>query len=271
MPLSSLIPPAAPRRAGSSTRTAAKVTALQRGIDVLNCFVPVNQPLSHTELSRLTGLPKATVTRLVATLLHAGLLRQDHRSDKYELGPRVPSFSSAYFSTFDVRAFARPLMERLALDTDLSVQLTVPADLDMLIIEVCRPPTSMLVTRLDIGGRIPMSTSAAGRAYLASVDPGTREALLRRMEVTHGEHWGPIRKQVDVAIREAQRLGYCRSMGEFYPDVHAIASALHTPRGDIVALNCGGPSTLLSRQRIVNQVGPMLVDVTVRLGAVMGA
>ena len=251
-------------------RSAPRVAALQRGIDVLECFLPSNQPLSHTELSRMTRLPKATVTRLVNTLVHAGLLRQDSQTEKYQLGPRLPSLANAYMSSFDVRTFARPVMERLARETDLSVTLAIPTDLDMLIIEVCRPPTSALITRVDIGSRVPMSISAVGRAYLAAVDQRTCESLLHRMEATHGEHWTTIRRHLDESLRQSRRMGYCHSMGELYPDVNSIAAALRMANGDVIALTCGGPSTVLTRSRIEDKIGPKLLDAIDELVQAMG-
>ena len=40
------------------------VSALERGIAVLRCFDEDRRVLSPTELSRLTGIPRPTVTRL---------------------------------------------------------------------------------------------------------------------------------------------------------------------------------------------------------------
>ena len=169
-----------------------------------------------------------------------------------------------------MRSVARPLMQRLAVETGLSVYLAVASDLDMMIIEVCRSHTSVLVTRLDIGSRVPMSTSALGRAYLLAADAQTRESLLQRMSATHGKHWKPILLKIEDSLRKAARLGYCLSLGELYPDVHSIAKALPTPTGDIVVLNCGGPSTYLTEQRITKSAGPALLATVQELTDAIG-
>lgn len=247
-----------------------RVVALQRGLQILACFEPHNRPLSHAELARTTHVPKPTLTRLINTLLGLGFLRLDPYSDKYSLGPRLISLSSAYVGSFDVRSVARPLMQQLAVDTGLSVYLAIASDLDMMIIEVCRSQTSMLVTRLDIGSRVPISTSALGRALLMAADEATRESLLQRMAATHGEHWSPILQKIEASLRKARKLGYCLSLGELYPDVHSIAKALPTPTGDIVVLNCGGPSTYLTGQRISKTAGPALLATVQVLAEAIG-
>jgi hypothetical protein len=52
--------------------------------------------------------------------------------------------------------------------------------------------------------------------------------------------------------------------------VHSIGKALTTPSGDIVAFNCGGPSTFLTQQRIAQQAGPALVAMLAALSAAIG-
>ena len=83
------------------------VVALQRGLDVLACFEPHNRELSHGELSRLTQVPKPTLTRLLETLLWSGFLRLGALSEKYSLGPRLVALSSAYVNSFDMQANLR--------------------------------------------------------------------------------------------------------------------------------------------------------------------
>ncbi len=256
--------------AGAAKSSPGRVVALQRGLELLACFEPHNRPLSHAELARATGLPKPTLTRLANTLLALGFLRFDSGSDQYSLGPRLATLSSAYVGSFDVRSVARPLMQRLAVETDLSVYLALASDLDMMIIEVCRSHTSVLVTRLDIGSRVPISTSALGRAFLLAADAETRESLLQRMSATHGKHWKPILRRSRTACARRPRLGYCLSLGELYPDVHSIAKALPTPTGDIVVLNCGGPSTFLTEQRITKSAGPALLATVQELTDAIG-
>jgi len=254
-----------PRARKPAKPATGKVLALQRGLDVLACFEPSNRPLGHAELARATGLPKPTLTRMVNTLTSAGLLRMDPQEEKYSLGPRVVSFSNAYVNSFDVRAVARPLMQELAQKTGLSVYLAIASDLDMLIIEVARSQTSMLMTRLDIGSRVPMSTSALGRAYLLGLEKSRREELMERMAQTHGVHWSSIRGHIEASLRKAKKLGYCLSLGELYPDIHSIAKAVPSSSGDMVVLNCGGASTYLTSRVISKIAGPALLETAARL------
>jgi IclR family transcriptional regulator, positive regulator for flagellar biogenesis len=259
-----------PPRRGNSAETG-KVSALQRGLDVLACFETQNHAAGHAELARATGIPKPTLSRMLGTLAAAGFLRFDDESEKYSLGPRVVALANAYVNSFDVRALARPLMHELAQQTGASAYLAIASDLDMLIIEVARSQKGMLLTRLDIGSRVPMSTSALGRAYLQHVGADERGPLLGRMALTHGEHWAAIWKNMQASFRKAKRLGYNLSLGEIYPDIHSIATAMTTPTGDTVVLNCGGPSMYMTSQIIEQLVGPALIATAHKLRRAIGS
>ena len=50
------------------------VSALERGISVLRCFSEDRPVLGHADIARMTGIPRPTVNRLVATLLSLGML-----------------------------------------------------------------------------------------------------------------------------------------------------------------------------------------------------
>lgn len=258
-------------RQRSDAAEAGKVSALQRGLDVLACFETQNHAMGHAELARTSGIPKATLTRILSTLASAGFLRYDSQSEQYSLGPKVVTLANAYVNSFDVRALARPLMHELAQRTGASVYLAIASDLDMLIIEVARSQKGMLLTRLDIGSRVPMSTSALGRAYLQSVDAQAREHLLERMALTHGDHWATIWKNMQASFRKAKRVGYNSSLGEVYPDIHSIATAMTTPTGETVVLNCGGPSMYLTSEVIERLVGPALISSAAKLRCAIGS
>ncbi|REN10403.1 MarR family transcriptional regulator, partial [Mycobacterium tuberculosis] len=53
-----------------------EVSALARGLALLRVIGMASAPIGNRELADTTGIPKATVSRLTATLVSAGYLRQ---------------------------------------------------------------------------------------------------------------------------------------------------------------------------------------------------
>ena len=61
--------------AESRAERSDTVSALERGISVLRCFSEERPVLGHADVARMTGIPRPTVNRLVATLLSMGMLK----------------------------------------------------------------------------------------------------------------------------------------------------------------------------------------------------
>lgn len=246
------------------------VSALARGIAVLRCFGEGVGTLSHGDIARQTRIPKPTVTRLVATLETLGFLRQTSGSDRYALAAGVLPLARAFLAGLDVRASARPHMMALADEFDASVNLAVCEGAEMVVIEACRTRSNALTSRLDIGSRLRLTRSALGRAYLGGLDDAAREALLRDLRAQAGSAWRKESSGLDDALRNAAARGYCISLGESHPDVSAVAVHLHTPGGELLSLNCGGPSFRFTEERLRRAVAPRLIQTAARIAGDIG-
>jgi DNA-binding IclR family transcriptional regulator len=234
----------------TSRKSQVTVAALERGIAVLHCFLHGPVALSHGDIVRRTGIPKPSVTRLVATLMARGYLRQI-RGDRYTLGPCVTSLARAFLAGLDVREAARPFMAELADRFNASTYLAVRDEAEMVVIEACRSRSTMLLARLDVGSRVPLAISALGRAYLSVLDTPARSALLRQ---------AGARRSIERPLRDATMHGYCVSVREWHPDIGAVATAIQAPDGAILALNCGGPVFRFDDQYLRRRVAPHLLE-----------
>jgi len=242
-----------------TTTSAATVSALKRGIDVLHCFSDGARTLSNAEISERTGVPKPTVTRLATTLVSLGLLRQDPDTERYALGAGVLSLARTFLSGLDVRMHARPHMARLAEGLGATVFLSIRDGRDMVLIEVSRARSSVLTVRLDVGSRLPIAASALGRAYLSALPAPEREQLLAELAREGGVDWPRLRAGIDQALRDAAVHGYCTSFGEVRSEINSIAVPLTLPGGDHVALNCGGPAFAFPETRLKAEIAPRLL------------
>lgn len=87
----------------SATATEERDGALGRGLMLLQKVAAAGEAVSNGELVVMTGLPKATVSRITTQLLGAGLLRHEPRGDRFKLGPGVLALSRAFLEGLDVR------------------------------------------------------------------------------------------------------------------------------------------------------------------------
>jgi len=240
----------------------AAVSALKRGIEVLHCFGDGARSLSNGEIAALTRVPKPTVTRLAATLVSLGLMRQDPETERFSLGAGVLSLAQTFLSGLDARAYARPHMHRLAEAFGGSVFLAICDGLEMVLIETCRARSSMLTVRLDVGSRLPIATTALGRAYLGGLDAAERAPLLEQLRRSIEGDWLRHSAGIEQALRDVAAHGYCASIGELRAEINAVAVPLTLPTGERLAINCGGPAFAFPESRLREEVAPRLLATT---------
>lgn len=246
------------------------VTALARGLEILRAFRPGETFLGNQELARRTGLPKPTITRLTHTLRRLGYLGYSERQGKYHLGTGVLSLGYALLTNLDLRAVARPFMQELAEHAQGSVSLGARDRLNMVYIEDCRSSATVTL-RLDIGSRVPLATSAMGRALLCGLPVTERDYLLDAIKKRDTENWPRLRAGIEQAQRDFAAHGYCLSIGEWQKDVNAVGVPMVVGEGlGILAFNCGGPSFLLRRPQIEEDLGPRLADLVRKVEAALG-
>ncbi len=247
-----------------------EVSALARGLALLKVIGMGSGPIGNRELAEATGIPKATVSRLTATLVSAGYLRQSEDSERFSLGPALLDMSSRYLRHFDLRAVARPYLLELSESGGVSVHLGVRDALDVLVIDSLRPREMVISSRIEVGTRMTLATSAAGRAYLAALPEPEQAALLEQIRLESGEHWREIEPALMAGLDDYARFGYCGSFGEWHPDIHALGFALEGPRGERYTVSCGGPAYLLPRDAMVSRIAPLLLETAQRIAGEAG-
>jgi len=243
------------------------VAALARGLEILRSFRPGDGPLGNQEIALRTALPKPTVSRLTYTLTKLGHLVYLERLRKYRVGPAVLALSNLALGAMSVRQLAREDMQALADLADLPVALGARDRLSMIYAEACRSRNTLSL-RYDVGTRIPIAVTAMGKAYLAALPDRERDYLLAHLERRYGRRWREVRRGIDQAAKDVARRGFSISFAEWQADVFAVGVPLRLRDGSgLMAINCGGPSFLVTPKRLVEEIGPRLVDLARRVEA----
>jgi IclR family transcriptional regulator, positive regulator for flagellar biogenesis len=236
-----------------------EVSALARGLALLRAIADANEPLSNRELAERAGIPKATVSRLTATLQAAGFLRPSP-DERFALGPAALHLGNAYLRSFDFRQQARAHLAELAEAAGANVHLGVRDGLDIVLIDTLRPRTAIILSRMDVGSRMNIATSAVGRAYLAALPLEQRMALLQEIRAASGEQWPHVQERLEAALAEFAHSGYCSSFGEWHPEINALGFSLRGPRGELYGVSVGGPGYTLTEQTMREKVAPKLLQ-----------
>jgi IclR family transcriptional regulator, positive regulator for flagellar biogenesis len=238
------------RMARPDDSAADSVSALRRGFEVLQCIADAGKPLGNAEISKQTGIPRPSVTRLVATLVALGHVRPAAGSERFELAAGVVQLAQAFLGGLDVRGAARPHLVALAESTGASSLLGVRDGVEMLVIEAARSRSAVASLAADVGTRMALSTSALGRAWLAGVDDSTRGAVLAQLKRQKVANGPAIDAEFVATLAEFRAQGYALSLGDWHPAINAVSVPVRTPSGEVITINCGGPSFVMPADRL---------------------
>ncbi|WP_019143078.1 IclR family transcriptional regulator [Noviherbaspirillum massiliense] len=245
------------------------VTALARGLELLRCFRPKERYLGITELARRSGIPKPSVSRLAGTLAKLGYLDFSPELGKYRLGAAVLSLGYSMLSNLDVREVAKPLMQELAEHSQASVSIGMRDRLSMVYVESVRSSSPIILQR-GIGTRLPIETTAMGRAYLAGLPEEERNFLVDQIRLRAGDQWPQVKAGIEQGLRDYAERGFCISMSDWDKGTSGVGVPFSAPEGGMMAFNCGGPAFMLTRELLENDIGPRLVSLVKRVSGAMG-
>jgi DNA-binding IclR family transcriptional regulator len=245
------------------------VVALSRGLDVLRAFRPNDGLLGNQEIAARTNLPKPTISRLTYTLTKLGYLTQVPRFEKYQLAPAAMALGYAALANMGVRHLSDPFRDQLMRDTGGAVAVGARDRLNMIYFGQSRSELTVGVL-LDVGSRVPIATSAMGRAYLWALPENEREILLQAIKEHVGARWQKIRDGINQAGETVEKYGFAMSAGEWHNDIHAVGVALKLNDGTgPFAFNCGAPAFKFTEDRLKNDIGPRLVAMVRKIEAAL--
>ncbi|MFC7879310.1 IclR family transcriptional regulator [Isoptericola sp. NPDC057391] len=179
--------------------------------------------LPLADLAAEVGANKSTLHRTLAALRHRGYA--DQRPDgAYTLGAAVLSLGAAYLAEDNLPGLLRPALEALRDEVDELVHLGTLAGREVVYLDKVEPRRPLRVWSA-VGRRIPVATTALGRALLAAAPDGD------------GEPDAPLRAALDAA----RERGYATETEENEPGIACVAVALLRADRPVAAVSITAP------------------------------
>lgn len=186
------------------------IRALDRGLAVLEHLHKTRNASLH-DLHQATSLPKATLTRIIATLEARGLIWQRMADGAFMASHTFqPRPAQANNENYLVQV-ASPILIQLCQKVNWPSILAVPRLDHMAVIETNSPRAYFSHIPLGpVGFRVNMLRSATGRAYLAFCSDTERQSVLQRLANSNepGNYLAKRPAQVNYLLEETRRLGY---------------------------------------------------------------
>ncbi|WP_428986399.1 IclR family transcriptional regulator domain-containing protein [Streptomyces camelliae] len=217
------------------------VESLARGLTVLTAFGAGRSALPLTEVSRATGLSRATARRALLTHEHLGLVRA-HPDRTFTLTPRVLDLGFPPLSRTTLPHLAEPHLRALAARLHEPTAMALLTEDGTEIQYTAGAGTSRVLTvHITVGARLPATATSLGRVLLADNSPAfpeiraqgyaladeELESGLRSIAVPVRDRAGRAVAAVCVATHAARRtLESC--VTDVLPALHTTAAHIQT-------------------------------------------
>lgn len=197
--------------------------------------------LRLTDVSHYLGVASSTAHRLLAMLCYRGLARQNTATRSYEPGPALEQVAYSLLRRLDIRARARPILEKLNADLQETVHLGRLEGGDVHFIDSIESTRALRVVN-RLGRSMPAHCTSTGKALLATLSDD--ELLAVYPEETLSQltaHSIGRRTELLTALGEIRRRGYATSQEESEEGVQSLAVALRAARSPRLALCASAP------------------------------
>ena len=257
---------AKPVRKGSA---GGKVQSLSRAIGILRAVAEARGGIALNMLARRVGLAPSTAHRLLTTLRHEGLV-QDDGHGLWFVGVDAFAIGSAFLRDRNIVDLARPVMQRLMRDTKETVNLAVQTDGEALYLAQVECEQIMRAFSRP-GSRVPMHSSAVGKALLAHMPEPAVDAIVERRGLPKlTERTITDRGGLENDLRMVRHQGYAIDDAEHAIGLRCVAAPIFGPDGvAIAAVSISAPAARVPDAR-VQELGIAVKRAADEIGAAAG-
>lgn len=184
------------------------IRSLSRGIAVLQA-INRSGSATMTELSRSCDLPFPTVSRLVQSLMHEGLIEREPNRRRFRPTALVQTLAHGFQGDSRLVKKARPHIVELTRIVGWPITLSTHVGHSMVIRDSTHSLSALTFNEYFPGYASPLLESASGLVWIAAMEEEQREHLLNSMSLIRNADWEPALR----LIRETDMLMDIREKG----------------------------------------------------------
>jgi IclR family acetate operon transcriptional repressor len=222
------------------------------------------------EISRRLDVPKSAAHRLLTTLCDLGWAEQDPDSGFYRLSLRLAVVGQRLLVGTRIPDICQPILDRLANATEGLGRIAIVDPDGLTWIAQSQGARSGLIYQPDVMAKVPLHTTANGKAWLATLE--REEALARAVASGLGrtDMGGPraitTKQTFSAALDETQEQGWASAIEEAEPGVAAVAAVIRVGEQVVGTVSVAGPIHRLS-PLVVPQVAEQVKSASQELSA----
>jgi IclR family KDG regulon transcriptional repressor len=209
------------------------VRSLDRALKILN-KLSEEDSLGVTELSEKVGLNKSTTYRLLNTLAANNYVEQDQSTSRYRLGLRLFQLGNIVASRIQLRSEAQPFLKQLSKAYGCAAHLVILLGNEAFYLEKVENPDA-LVTYSQIGKKLPLHATAAGKILLAYMPEKKQESLLAGQLASYTKNTIADVEVLRVCLSRIKENGYAFDNEELEEGLRCVAAPIRDFNGQVSA------------------------------------
>lgn len=226
------------------------VRAVERALQILNCFDDAHSERGVSEIAEAVGLHKATAHRIITTLFNFGYLERASDGQKYRLGIQLATLGSRVVDRMDIRGEALPYMEELVGQWNEACDLGIFDRGSVFYIEVLHDNHALKISAA-VGQTLPAHCTASGKMFLAHLPSVELEKILKQPLVSYTENTLSSPIELRKQLEEIRQQGYAIDNEEYEEGICSIAAPIRNQRGRVVAvLSMPTPTNRMTPNRL---------------------
>lgn len=209
------------------------VEAFAKGLAVIQGFPSQRGSATLAEVAHNVGLPRATVRRMLLTLVELGYMSQ--QADRFTLSPKLLGLGFTYLNSIPFYRSAQDVLEKLSNDINELCSLSVLDGTETVYV-VHVQGRDLLSRGMGVGTRLPAYATTFGRVLLAALPQAEREARIAQsklVRLTPQTVTDP--GLIHAAIDKVQRDGFSLVVEELSAGVIGLSVPVRDRRRNIVA------------------------------------
>ena len=156
-------------------------TTFEKGLIILSLFDRDHTSRRLSEISKITGINKTSVYRLVNTLVKLGYLRKSENNNLLHLGPKSFVLGHNFFHGFDILQSVKPIIDKTYLEHKISIDSAMLHE-HTLISLYRREIANLIFLRLPLFMK-DLHARAMGKAILANMNSAELSAFLKNIKL----------------------------------------------------------------------------------------
>ena len=252
-----------------SGKRTYNITALQRGLRLLQLFTQSERGLTAMQVAKHSGLPVSTVHRFLVNLESSGFLNCSAEGT-YHLGIACFSIGQAALGQLDIRRLSLPHLRELNQQTRETIHLTVRHGLSAVYVEKLDSPEHLRI-HSRIGVSVPLYCTAVGKVLLAYMPIEEQQAVLGQIDLKRlTPNTAGSLQELQTELHRVRKNGYACDLEEHEPHIRCIAAPIRDHAGSVQAsLSITAPVVRMPVSRL-RQLAPMIQEAGLRISRELG-